>query len=208
MGWLLQAKLNVTSHNQQEAGDHSICLSKEHAKEKRSHNKNAATKEATRKSIYRVWSKRNCDEDATVHHCTMTLFYKWCLTTATKMRETRPVMAEEKGQSEGTFQKALQIELVSLRSCRKTSLCDSTQSHHGKRTMAWFLPEEERTVFYPGPTGARASEWHRKPSIPGSKLWDAVVKRNQGPLTDQFRSIWKTHFPNTGHHCPEGSCGQ
>lgn len=51
-------------------------------------------------------------------------------------------------------------------------------------------------------------EWHRQRSIPGGELWDAVVKRNHGPLTDQFIRIWKTHSPNTEHHHPEGSCGQ
>lgn len=120
------------------------------------------------------------------------------------MRASRPVMAEGKGENEDTSQKALQIELVSLRSCRKTSLCDSPQRHYGKRTMAQLLPEEERAVFYPGPTGPRASEWHREPSIPGGKL----LKKQTRPLTDQFHGIWKTHFPKTGHHHPEGSCGQ
>lgn len=207
-GWLLQAKLNVTSHNQQGVGHRSICLSKGHEEEKRIHNKNAATKEAMRKSVYRAWVERNCDENATVHRCTTILFYKWCLTTATKMRHSRPVIAKGKGETEDPLQKPRQIELVSLRSCRKIFLCNSPQSHHGKRTMAWLLPEEKRTVFYPGPTGTRAFEWHREPSIPGGKLWPVLVKRNQGSLTDQFCGIWKGHFPDAGHHSPEGSCGQ
>lgn len=206
MGWLLQAELNVASHSHQRAGHCSICLSKE--KKKKIHDKNADTKEAMRRTIYRACLERNCDENATVHRFTTILFYKWCLATATKMRESTPVTAEGKGESEDTFQKALKIELVLLRSCRKTSLCHSSQSHHGKRTTAWLLPEEERTAFYPGPTGPRASEWHRQHLIPGVKLWDVVVQRNHRSLADQFISIWKTHSPNTEHHHPEGSCGQ
>lgn len=35
MGSLVQAKLNATGHNQPGAGGHSICLGKEHEKEKK-----------------------------------------------------------------------------------------------------------------------------------------------------------------------------
>lgn len=44
MSWLLQAKFNVISHNQQGVGHHSICLSKEHEKEENPQQKNVATR--------------------------------------------------------------------------------------------------------------------------------------------------------------------
>lgn len=45
-------------------------------------------------------------------------------------------------------------------------------------------------------------EWNYvEPSIPDGKLLAVVVKMNEGPLTNQFCSIWKTQQSHdSGHH--------
>lgn len=192
MGWLLQAKLSVTSHKHQRVGHHSIHLFEQTWE--RTHNKNAVTKEATRKSIG-VWVKMNYDESTIVHCCTILLFYKWCLTTATKVRLSGPVMANKK------------VKTYSKSHCILNWSWDLVGKPPFVILLRATVARESWHDFYlrkKGPAGARVSERYTEPCIAHGNLWDVAVIRNQGPLTDRFCSIWKTHFPDTEHQHSEG----
>ena len=209
MGWLLQVKLNVTSHNQQGVGHHSICLSEEHEKENRIHNKNAATKEAMRKSIYGVWFEMNCDENATVHCCTIILYFtsdawlqlqRWERAGQSWLRENGKVRTHSKRHCKLNWRpwdlagKSLFVILL-----RATMARESWHDFYLRKKGQCFIQVLLQLEHLNDTRGLQCQ------AVSCELQW---LKENQGPLTEQFRSLWKTHFPDTGHHHPEGSCGQ
>lgn len=195
MGWLLSSQAQCYK-SQRARSWWPFHLSEQRTwerKPKTVHNKNASTKEAMRKKHLQSVGLKELWWNARALRCTGMLFNKWCLTTAAKVRESRPVMAEEQRKAKTHSKRHCKFYWSPWDPAQKplfASLLKATRARE-----PWHDFHLRKKVFDPGPAGAWVSEQHRELFMPGGKLWAAAVKRNQELLPDQLLQYLEDMFP-------------
>lgn len=167
MDWLLQAKFNVTSHNQQGVGHCSICLSKEHEKEKKNPQQKFCHKKGHEKKHLQSlgWKERWWKRHSILlhHHIILQVMPDY------SYKDEREQVSHGWGKRgkrghipEGAANWMGLLEILWENLPLWFSSEPPWQENYGM-TSTWGRKDS----ISPGLTGATASEWHREPSIPG-----------------------------------------